>query len=240
LIGDNGYARSGAEDTRFSDHYGSLQSIVTSSGQNDSGMFETNLRDERFLPFEGGGAISTWRIELPNEFRQFDYNTITDVILHLRYTAREGGDILKQGAVANLSNCIKEAQAAGTVRLFSIRHEFPTEWAKFKAVEIKGNVKTAELALDLRNEHYPFWSQGRLGNIGPVALFAKINKDLRIYSQADGNENNENIDTLTTPLGELRWGSLEKNKPGSPTGPLALYFDDNSMEDLYLAVTWGK
>jgi Tc toxin complex TcA C-terminal TcB-binding domain len=35
-----------------------LQSIVTSSAQNDSGMFETNLRDERFLPFENSGVVS--------------------------------------------------------------------------------------------------------------------------------------------------------------------------------------
>jgi hypothetical protein len=35
-------------DLRFIDYFGSVEAIVTSSGQNDSGMFETNLRDERF------------------------------------------------------------------------------------------------------------------------------------------------------------------------------------------------
>ena len=49
------------EDDRFSDHFGSMQSIVTSSAQNDSGLFETNLRDERYLPFEGSGVISEWK-----------------------------------------------------------------------------------------------------------------------------------------------------------------------------------
>jgi len=29
--------------------------IVTSTAQNDSGMFELNLKDERYLPFEGAG-----------------------------------------------------------------------------------------------------------------------------------------------------------------------------------------
>jgi hypothetical protein len=38
--------------------------IATSSAQNDSGMFELNFRDERYLPFEGAGAISHWRLEL--------------------------------------------------------------------------------------------------------------------------------------------------------------------------------
>jgi hypothetical protein len=27
-------------------------------------MFELNFRDERYLPFEGAGAISTWQLEL--------------------------------------------------------------------------------------------------------------------------------------------------------------------------------
>jgi hypothetical protein len=91
LLKDGEYAREGSEDDRFADSFGALQSMVTSSGNNDAGMFETNLRDERFLPFEGAGVESTWKLELPREFRQFDYSTISDVILHLRYTARQGG-----------------------------------------------------------------------------------------------------------------------------------------------------
>ena len=36
-------------------------SIATSSGQNDAGVFEFGFRDERYMPFEGAGATSTWR-----------------------------------------------------------------------------------------------------------------------------------------------------------------------------------
>src|SRR6185436_7060832 len=50
-VGDT-YARQGVDDSRFVNYSGPGQSIVTSGGSNDSGMFETNLRDERFLPFE--------------------------------------------------------------------------------------------------------------------------------------------------------------------------------------------
>ena len=56
------------DDSRFVDSFGAIQSIVTSSAQNDSGLFETNLRDDRYLPFEGAGAISGWRIQLPKDF----------------------------------------------------------------------------------------------------------------------------------------------------------------------------
>jgi hypothetical protein len=52
--------------------------IATSTAQNDTGVFEFNFRDERYMPFEGAGAISSWKVELPSGFRQFDYQTISD------------------------------------------------------------------------------------------------------------------------------------------------------------------
>lgn len=67
-------------------------SIVTSSGQNDAGLFEVNFRDDRWLPFEGRGAVSTWNLTLDPRDNKFDFSTITDVVLHIRYTARGGGD----------------------------------------------------------------------------------------------------------------------------------------------------
>jgi hypothetical protein len=55
------YARTGQDDARFVDYFGSTDMIVTSSSSNDSGMFETNLREDRFLPFEGAGAAAEER-----------------------------------------------------------------------------------------------------------------------------------------------------------------------------------
>ncbi|HEX5553392.1 MAG TPA: neuraminidase-like domain-containing protein, partial [Chitinophagaceae bacterium] len=49
-----------ADDPRFRDTVAAVQSITTSSAQNDSGLFDLNFRDERYLPFEGAGAISLW------------------------------------------------------------------------------------------------------------------------------------------------------------------------------------
>ncbi len=67
------------------------------------------LRDERYLPFENSGVVSEWQLELPADVRQFDYDTISDVILHMRYTAREGGGLLRKGASDNLKTMIDEA-----------------------------------------------------------------------------------------------------------------------------------
>jgi hypothetical protein len=97
-LATTGYAEDTGNDERFVYNVGAIQSIAASNAQNDSGVFELNFRDERYLPFEGTGAISSWRLELPSEVRQFDYNAISDVIVHVKYTSREGGSGLKTSA----------------------------------------------------------------------------------------------------------------------------------------------
>jgi hypothetical protein len=54
-------------------------------------MFRLDFNDLRYLPFEGAGAISSWHLELPRVVRPFDYDTISDVIIQMSYTARDGG-----------------------------------------------------------------------------------------------------------------------------------------------------
>ncbi len=58
-----------ADDPRFRDSIGPIQSIATSTAQNDDGLFELNFRDERYLPFEGAGALSQWHLQCPRELR---------------------------------------------------------------------------------------------------------------------------------------------------------------------------
>ncbi|NJO96210.1 MAG: toxin [Pleurocapsa sp. CRU_1_2] len=243
LLGDD-YQRSGAEDDRFQDSFGSLQTIVTSTGQNDSGLFETNLRDERYLPFENAGVISEWQLQLPanpseEEPCQFDYNTISDVILHVRYTAREAGGTLKSDAIANLTDRIKNSQAAGSVRLFSIRHEFPTEWAKFQNAKIEGDAP-AELTLPLRPEHYPFWSQGDL-KIQRADMFIRTTENINFKI----DEREVSLRTKEdSSLGNLWTGKLPELEEPSAINR-SLNFTSTSkdklklIEDIWLALTWG-
>lgn len=91
--------------------------IVTSLGQNDSGLFEVNLHDERYLPFEGAGVESQWQIELPLSTNTFARETLADAILHLRYTAKPG-----QGSAPT------KAAPPQPGRLFSLRDDFPDAW----------------------------------------------------------------------------------------------------------------
>ena len=110
-------------DVRFD----AVQSIVTSSGVGDSGLFETNLQDARYLPFEGCGAVAKFRLEVP-DFRQFDLTTLSDVILTIAYTAREGGDLFRDAVVTALDQLPVKPRL-----MMSFKHDFADEWQKFLA-----------------------------------------------------------------------------------------------------------
>jgi Tc toxin complex TcA C-terminal TcB-binding domain len=109
--GKNAYPEHTDEtDDRFSTVNVPIASIAVSTGQNDSGVFELNFRDERYIPFEGAGVISKWRIELPDTFHEFDYDSITDVVMHLRYTALDGGDKLRAVAADWVKEHVKSVE----------------------------------------------------------------------------------------------------------------------------------
>lgn len=137
--------------------------IAVSSAQNDAGLFELNFRDERYLPFEGAGAVSGWELELMQEksLRQFDYNTIADVIVHLRYTAREDGG-LKEAVINNMKsnlNALKVATGTeGLFRLFSLRYDFPNEWHAWTK-------QNQPLSIKLEKHHFPYFAQ-----MGTIAI----------------------------------------------------------------------
>ena len=140
--------------------------MVTSHAQGDSGLFETNLRDERYLPFEGAGAISTWRIELPKETNRFDLATISDVVIHLRYTARDGGPALRErawqatfgaDAPTNLSTPQGQPLAAPRklMRFFSTRHDFADAWHRF--LHPADAQPSPVLDLNLSRNRFPYY-----------------------------------------------------------------------------------
>ena len=176
-----------ADDPRFRDSAGTSQSIVLSHGQTDSGLFELNFRDERYLPFEGSGAISSWHLQFPfvntkdksgtkvnTLLQQFDYNTITDVIMQVKYTAREGGDALKLNASDNLNNKINQMLVSlkdkGLARIFSARHEFPNEWYQFLNPVL--NTDDQVLNTNLSKERLPFFVQESTIKVSAIELAA--------------------------------------------------------------------
>jgi hypothetical protein len=103
------------------------QQIAISTGVEDSGMFELNFNDGRYLPFEGTGAVSTWQLEMPRSTNAINFDTITDVLIHVRYIAKSDYGTFKE-EVKNLDT-VKSYR--GT-RLLSLAHEFSAQWHAFK------------------------------------------------------------------------------------------------------------
>jgi hypothetical protein len=81
------------------------QQIAISGDTEDSGLHTPLAGDERYLPFEGTGAVSSWtltfaRHECVTQQRMFD--DLQDIIIHLRYRARDGGKVFAEQVKALL------------------------------------------------------------------------------------------------------------------------------------------
>jgi len=180
--GDKYARQTDIDDKRFRDVIGAVQSIATSSGQGDTGLFETNLRDERYLPFENAGAISRWRLELPAALEVFDYNSITDVVLQVRYAARDGGDGLRKSAVDNVKARLKTVTGAGAnatvalAQMISVRHAFPTEFHSFRAPRRPEDLRA--LDLHIGPEQFPYFTHAGKITIHKIDILATaVEKD---------------------------------------------------------------
>ncbi len=138
-------------DPRVVRQYAARQAIATSTGRNDNGMFELNFHDDRYLPFEYQGAVSRWRIELPPENNFWDVDSLTDVIMVMNYTAREGGDLLRRAA----NEVAQEYLPGACLTFFDVRHDFPDAWELFRAAR-EEEPCARELVLRLHRKMFPF------------------------------------------------------------------------------------
>jgi len=111
--------------------------------------------------------------------------------------------------------------------------------------------------MTLRAEHYSFWAQAGLDGtkqVKSVALFAEMPSGdktgsintIDLYDNPDPEKTGNTYPLAQNPLlGKLLTGSLPKILlPAAITDalnpPLTLYFDNNSMKDLWIVITWGK
>jgi hypothetical protein len=80
------------------------QQVAVSSGLNDSGLFTLNFGDERYLPFEGTGAVSNWQLAFPNlknsQKQQAILASLSDIIIQVHYTALDGGATFAQNVIS--------------------------------------------------------------------------------------------------------------------------------------------
>jgi peptidoglycan hydrolase-like protein with peptidoglycan-binding domain len=156
-----------SDPTRFAPGIGSGTVIATSTGQNDSGVFELSAGDERYLPFEHAGAVSTWTLTLPARSNNFNVDSITDVIIHLRYTAvaADSAELTAQ-ALSNL-DAIQPTQGSG---LIALKNQFSTAWSRFLS---PAEGQDQELVVTIGPEHLPFFARGRTAALTGLDLFVE-------------------------------------------------------------------
>ncbi|NMO53404.1 hypothetical protein HH310_19715 [Actinoplanes sp. TBRC 11911] len=91
-------------------------------GRENNGLFELRFDDERLLPFEGTGAVSTWRLQRAGRLPA----TLSDVVIVVKYTAEDGGELF-----ANAVKGMRRPHPAA--RFFDLARDFSQEWADFLA-----------------------------------------------------------------------------------------------------------
>ncbi|MBE7383698.1 MAG: hypothetical protein F6J95_020045 [Leptolyngbya sp. SIO1E4] len=100
----------------------------------NNGMFELNFGDERYLPFEGTGAVSNWRLELNGMKGSYNPADLLDVTVKLRYTAKQGGSRFAN----EVKGVLKPYHATS---FFDMAYNFPDQWAALTG----GDVDEAEI-----------------------------------------------------------------------------------------------
>jgi hypothetical protein len=135
-------------DTVRSDWRPTQQIVLSGGDQEETGLFELRLDDPRYLPFEGTGAVSTWRLAL-NGLRP---PGLRDVTLIVRYTAQPGDEVFANA----VKGMLKPYRAA---RFVDVAREFPEQWQEFLDAD------RPELALPLTPAMFPGMSGHQITGI---------------------------------------------------------------------------
>ena len=92
------------------------------------------------------------------------------------------------------------------------------------------------LQIVLRPEHYPFWA-GRSG----LTELKKVEFFVAPGGATPATVELPNTDGITADgeYGGMRVGELADDLPAM-IGPVSWAFGDNSMEDIWVALTWGE
>lgn len=146
--------------------------IATSTAQNDGGMFELSFRDERYMPFEGLGAVeSKWHLALPKAFRQFDYQTINDVIVSISYTAEQEG-LLRERVERQLtqaeSSIVTYFKANPARRLFSLRQDFSSAFTR-----LLRSPSGTPVTFELSDRNFPLFVRKRTLTVARAVVLLK-------------------------------------------------------------------
>ena len=187
------------------------------------------------------GAISKWRLELPS-FKQFGYDTISDAVIHVRYTSVEGGDKLKKPAVESVLAYIKSVEELsreeGLFAAFDLKHEFSTEW--HKAMNPPTGSTERVMILDKLNERLPIFTKGKdPKKILATDVYLYKPKTLKSAIKLIQSDNTESDFGSPQDIGEMS-SSVIHDDNGIPMNKWQVKIQDltTSIDKLWLVVRY--
>lgn len=216
-------------DPRFKTTFATTkQSIATSHSQNDSGLFDTEGRDGRYLPFRGAGAISRWSIDMPIETNAIDRNSMTDCLLQLPYTAWTGGARLEEAAWKAREKALKDPAGIPQRRLFTAKLESRDAWHRFLHPDATATGQT--LQMDLTCESIATLFKERTVVVSDVDVYVNFknqsnNTVYRSGPAALSGSLSHRAGAIMTPAIARNLNSIEKLVGGTPIGSFPLAFD---------------
>ncbi len=113
------------------------QQIALSTGINDFGLFQLNFGDERYLPFEGTGAVSTWKLEMDKASNPIDFDSISDIIIQLNYEAVACDESFKASVKK-----LPELSTFFGYQLLNLKEQYSSEWFTFMNPETSATGQT--------------------------------------------------------------------------------------------------
>ncbi|KAM0425895.1 hypothetical protein ACHAPT_008833 [Fusarium lateritium] len=238
------------KDSFRTDHI-PISAVAISSGSGDTGVFNLSFSGPKYMPFEGAGVISSWRLDLPTEIRKFDYESISDVLIHIQYTAQEGGALLRAAANEAVRNTVKAVKAEGTQdgfwAMFDLKNDFTNEWYGFstRLVAAKKNSSqdtSSKMELGNLKDRLPFWSRQQTKlEVRDIVWVSQNNKLVHgvsvqgVGKPDDGNIKTETLGKCTTATWkDLHVRTLDKwTVEASPT---VLDEDDETVDNVYMLI----
>ena len=89
----------------------------------------TSAPDDQFYPFEGTGAVSDWTLTVLPQTNRIDFNAISDIVVKLWYTSRDGGSSFASTVMDKYAN---PAYPLPLARIIDVKAELGAEnWQKF-------------------------------------------------------------------------------------------------------------
>ncbi|KAL8383083.1 hypothetical protein RB595_006710 [Gaeumannomyces hyphopodioides] len=213
----------GADRSDFRHDRVPISSVAISTGSKDAGVFELSFSGSRYMPFEGAGAVSAWRLDLPAELPQFDHETIGDVVLHLQYTAQDGGARLRKAAGEAVRSLAKAAQAEGASPegfwgFWDLKSDFAEQWHDLSGRLLQARGKEGktqgDVGVKLGNlkDRLPFWSRRQptlaVRSVALASRNAELAKGLSIEGVTTDNGESAAVGSCTM----MTWSGLQNPK----------------------------